>query len=128
EIVIVDGGSTDGTQTIVRAYMGRLPLRLLDKTGANISEGRNEAIRMARYDIVAVTDAGVRLDPGWLEALVKPLQEQGSNADVASGFFVDDPHTPFERAMGATVLPAVEDIDPDSFLTSSRSVAFRKSA
>jgi GT2 family glycosyltransferase len=45
-----------------------------------------------------------------------------------SGFFVPDPQTPFEMAMGATVLPALEDVEPDKFLPSSRSVAFRKSA
>src|SRR5437879_3924849 len=128
DIVVVDGGSTDGTQAVARAYVDRLPLRLLDKPGANISEGRNAGIRAAMYDIVAATDAGVRLDPGWLEALMKPLQGRDSGVDVASGFFVADPQTPFERAMGATVLPAVEEIDPATFLPSSRSVAFRKPA
>ncbi|HYP40840.1 MAG TPA: glycosyltransferase [Chloroflexia bacterium] len=128
EIVIVDGGSTDGTQDVVRAYSDRLPLRLIELPGANISQGRNAAIRAAENSIIAATDAGVRLDPGWLESLVRPLAGEVSHVDVVSGFFVADPQTAFERAMGATVLPAIEDVDPDKFLPSSRSVAFRKAA
>jgi len=126
EIVIADGGSTDGTVEVARSYAGRLPVRVLELPVANISEGRNAAIAAATCDIVAVTDAGVRLDPHWLERLARPQVE--GNADVASGFFVADPHTPFEMALGATVLPAVTDIDAATFLPSSRSVAFRKEA
>jgi glycosyltransferase involved in cell wall biosynthesis len=125
EVVIVDGGSTDGTQDVVRRYAAQLPLRLIEKPGANISEGRNTAIEHAGCDIIAATDAGVRLEPAWLETLVMPLVEDPT-LDVVSGFFVADPQSPFERAMGATVLPALEDIDPETFLPSSRSVAFRK--
>lgn len=128
QIVIADGGSTDGTQEVVSSYADRLPLRLLALPGANISEGRNAAIRNASHDIIAVTDAGVSLEPGWLETLVGPLLDEGAGVDVVSGFFLPDPQTPFEMAMGATVLPALADIDPDKFLPSSRSVAFRKAA
>ena len=127
EIVIVDGGSADNTVAIVEGYMSALPVRLLVEPGANISAGRNRAIAAARGDIIAVTDAGVTLDREWLERLTRPLLDD-PQAQVVSGFFQADPHTTFEAALGATVLPLADEINPATFLPSSRSVAFRKAA
>ncbi len=73
-----------------------------------------------------MTDAGVRLDPQWLEALIRPLADDA--VAVSAGFFLPDPQTVFEVAMGATVLPAAEEIRIETFLPSSRSIAFRKRA
>jgi glycosyltransferase involved in cell wall biosynthesis len=127
EVVIVDGGSTDGTVERIESNPQRLPIKLLSRPGTNISQGRNEAICAASGEIIAGTDAGVRLVPQWLEELTRPFREDPSVA-VVSGFFLPDPQTVFERAMGATVLPVEADVDPDRFLPSSRSVAFRKEA
>ncbi|RMF76727.1 MAG: glycosyltransferase, partial [Chloroflexi bacterium] len=126
EIVIVDAGSTDKTVAIIESYADRLPLCVLIEPGCNISAGRNRAIEAAQGDIIAVTDAGVQLTQTWLEYITRPLLDDES-AQVVSGFFRADPHTPFEIAMGATVLPLEDEINPDTFLPSSRSVAFRKS-
>lgn len=126
EVVICDGGSTDDTVAIVRSYAERLPnLWVIVEPGANISRGRNVAIGAAQGPIIAATDAGVRLDPNWLDRLVAPLEDSRDAAAVA-GFFLPDVQGVFETAMAATVLPALEEIDPDKFLPSSRSVAFRK--
>jgi glycosyltransferase involved in cell wall biosynthesis len=129
EIIFVDGGSTDDTVAILQTYAARyqLPLRVIVETGANISRGRNMAIEAAAGPIIASTDAGVRLDRRWLERLLKPFQTNPQAAAVA-GFFAPDPQTAFEVAMGATVLPLLADINPPTFLPSSRSVAFLKSA
>jgi glycosyltransferase involved in cell wall biosynthesis len=127
EIVIVDGGSTDDTVVLMSEYVDQLPLRVFGSLGANISEGRNIAISRATGDVIAVTDAGTRLPPDWLAQIVAPF-EQNQALQVTSGFFRAEPHTPFEVAMGAAVLPLEDEIDPASFLPSSRSVAFRKSA
>lgn len=127
EIIIVDGGSTDNTVTTVQAYSKRLPLRVFVEPGCNISRGRNIALEAARGRIVAVTDAGVRLPEDWLEQLTQPLLDD-PEADVACGFFVAEPCNTFEAAMGATVLPLADEIHEESFLPSSRSVAFRREA
>jgi glycosyltransferase involved in cell wall biosynthesis len=128
EIVVVDGGSTDATVSVVRAWQQRgLPITLLVRPGASISAGRNLAIGEARAEIVAVTDAGVRLEPGWLAALVAPFDEPDRPAVVA-GFFQSDPRSAFEAALGATTLPNVEEIRPERFYPSSRSVAFTREA
>ena len=133
EVVIVDGGSSDRTVALAHDFAQRvapdLPVRVEVLPGANISAGRNRAIELAQGDIIVVTDGGVVLHAAWLARLVAAL-EDGDNApaDVAAGFFVPAPQRSFGLAMGATVLPAIEDIAPATFLPSSRSVAFRRAA
>ena len=145
EIIVVDGGSSDTTLDVLHAYAHHLPLKILTEPGANISQGRNIAIRAACGDIICSTDAGVRLEPCWVEELVKPLEDQRRKTedgnelestlppppfttDVVAGFFVPDPRSIFETALAATTLPLLADIQPAKFLPSSRSIAFRKSA
>ncbi len=127
EIVIVDGGSVDNTCEIITSYRDRLPVQVLVEPGCNISQGRNRAIEAASGDIVAVTDAGVQLSAAWLEAITEPLLLNPGLNGVA-GFFLADPQTPFEIALGATTLPLPDEIEAETFLPSSRSIAFRRSA
>jgi glycosyltransferase involved in cell wall biosynthesis len=127
EIVIVDGGSRDSTVETIRGYSDRLPVQVIIEPGANISRGRNLAIAAANGEVIAATDAGVRLTRDWLKELIAPFETDPDLTGVA-GFFLPDPHTTFEAAMGATVLPQRNEIDPATFLPSSRSVAFKKAA
>ncbi|MSP11910.1 MAG: glycosyltransferase [Chloroflexi bacterium] len=132
EVIIVDGGSNDGTIEMLHAFAAtkKLPLKIILRMGANISQGRNTAILAAQGEIIAATDAGVRLTPRWLDELIRPFFEALVPAhapDVVSGFFLPDPQSTFEIALGVTTLPVAEDINPEKFLPSSRSVAFRRS-
>jgi glycosyltransferase involved in cell wall biosynthesis len=140
ECVVVDGGSTDGTLEHLRdaagappagaappAALPKVPIQVLSRPGANISRGRNLAVAAARHDLIAATDAGVRLHPHWLARLAAPLERDPTLA-VAAGFFVSDPRSVWELALGATTLPDVAEIDPARFLPSSRSVGFRREA
>jgi glycosyltransferase involved in cell wall biosynthesis len=124
EIVVADGGSRDATVAALQAYAGRLPIKVIAAPGANISQGRNVAIRATSGDVIAVTDAGVRCAPDWLACLTEPFQRPSVMA--VAGFFQADPHSVLETAMGATVLPDARDVNPRTYLPSSRSVAFRR--
>ncbi len=133
EVIICDGGSSDGTAAWIRSYSARHPgrlanLRVIEAPGANISRGRNLAIEAAAGPIIAVTDAGVRLTTIWLEQLVLPWARATDPPIGVAGFFAPDAQGVFETAMAATVLPLEDDIDPATFLPSSRSVAFTRAA
>ena len=121
EVVIVDGGSADGT---AEAYARGDGISMLVEPGANISRGRNVAIAAATHDVIASTDADCELDPGWLEAIVAPIE---AGADVSMGWYEPVLESAFERWMAAVNLPLVaDDVDPATFDPSARSVAFRR--
>jgi glycosyltransferase involved in cell wall biosynthesis len=126
-IVLVDGGSDDGTlERIERAAEASpVPISVINSPGANIATGRNIAIRNCATPIVAVTDAGTIPHRDWLAEIVKPLRDDGTLA-VSAGFFLPGGSTPFERVLATLSTPQLEEVREDSFLPSSRSIAFRR--
>ncbi len=137
EIVVCDGGSRDNTVAVIQSYADRLPIKVISVPSANISQGRNAAIKAAIGEVIAATDAGVWLEAHWLEELIKAgrWEKEGNKgnrgngmAALVAGFYKSDAQTRFEVALGATTLPDVAEINPAKFLPSSRSVAFRKDA
>ena len=125
EVIIADGGSDDGTVQIMETFRGRLPLQIVVIPGANRSVGRNAAIERASGEVIASADAGCRLDERWLEAIVTPIE---AGADAAGGYYKPDARTTLEQAVAFATMPARDEVDPETFLPSSRSIAFRKSA
>jgi glycosyltransferase involved in cell wall biosynthesis len=125
EIVFVDGGSTDGTVAILERWAASWPgVTVKSVPGANIAAGRNAAIKEATGALIAVTDAGCTPEPQWLERLIQPFD--AAEVDMVMGFYSPDPHSRFERILGCLNLRDAEEVDPEKFMPSSRSVAFKK--
>jgi GT2 family glycosyltransferase len=125
-VVVVDAGSVDGTLERLWEVAGRDPrLRLHVVPGLNIAEGRNEAIRRAEGELIAVTDGGTLLEPDWLERLLEPIEGRPDIA-ASGGVTLPGGRTWFERTLATITTPRVGEIDPSRYLPSSRSVAFRR--
>ncbi|MEM7416502.1 MAG: glycosyltransferase [Gemmatimonadota bacterium] len=70
EIVVVNDGSRDTTGEIARKYAG---VRVIDVPNGGLATARNIGLAEAAGEIVAYTDADVRVDPDWLTYLVQPF-------------------------------------------------------
>lgn len=64
EHIVVDGGSTDGTEELVRAQPG---VQWIVRPGLNQSAAINEGLRMARAEVVAWLNADDLYAPGALD-------------------------------------------------------------
>ena len=122
EIVIVDGGSIDGTLEVLRGAEG---VTVIEEPGANISRGRNVAIAAATHDVIAVSDADCIPHERWLERLLAPMER---GADVSMGAYVARAEGFFQAVASAVAIPEPSELRAETFMPSSRSVAFRRDA
>jgi cellulose synthase/poly-beta-1,6-N-acetylglucosamine synthase-like glycosyltransferase len=127
ELVVVDGGSCDGTPLMLRELSrdAPFPVKVEVLPGCNIARGRNHAVRISSHPLVAVTDGGCVLHPRWLENLVRPLEED-PGIQLAAGFYQPLEGSWFQAVSACVTLPLVEEVRGDRFMPSSRSVAFRR--
>jgi glycosyltransferase involved in cell wall biosynthesis len=134
EIVIVDGGSNDGTTQIIESINRQYPFihLIIDNkcnlqcTPSPVAKGRNIAIQHAHGDIIAVTDAGCRIDRHWLMNISEPFVKD-TEVEVVGGWYEPWVETFFERA-AATVTFSISKSDMAKiYFPSSRSIAFKKS-
>ncbi len=126
EIIIVDGGSKDGTWEMLVEKSGQNNLIKVWQHTGNISVGRNFAISKAVGEIIVVTDAGCTYDINWFKKVVEPILS-GKSSFAATGFgpWFKPGDGLLTRLIAAATTPAPREFKRN-WLPSSRSVAFKK--
>lgn len=133
EIVIVDGGSTDGTWELLAAMQAKNPRLVairdetcnLKRSTGPISRGRNVAISTAKSNIIACADAGCSYATDWLENLTGRIS--AGEAEYALGGSCLDPaeHTVWDVASAPFFGIKLSPNEPQKSCT-ARSMAFTK--
>jgi len=80
EVILVDDGSEDETQAILREFPG---VRNIVQQNQGLSVARNVGTAAARGSVIAFTDSDCMADPDWLYFLVQTLV--GSNFAAVGG-------------------------------------------
>lgn len=128
QVVITDAGSTDGTFEYLNDWANKsgIEILILQKHRCNVAEGRNLAIRHARYDLIVSTDFGCRFHRKWLQSIVTPFEDSSVKA-VGGAFGVEEGSIISTASRANYVLTNGYRVDLDNhFIPSSRSIAYYK--
>jgi len=153
EIIMVEGGSKDKTFDIAQDFFkkralrknngfktilnGRrskikesknntpaISVRLIKDTGANISQGRNNAIKNTTGEIICVSDAGCILDKNWLKEIT--AFHSDNSCIVIGGLNLPFCRNFLQKCLAACIMPSEKEIKAKEYMPSSRNISFKK--
>jgi glycosyltransferase involved in cell wall biosynthesis len=101
EVLVVDGGSTDGTRSAAR----RFDVRVIEQSGTGIGAARHEGARRANGEWLAFVDADTRLRPAYLSEMLSFVRERDLDAASSRCRVVDARRGKAKQAVINRVFP-----------------------
>ena len=102
EVVIADGGSTDGTRELIAADPRVI---LVDNPRRHAAAGRNTALNLCTADWVLFTDGDCRLERDWAARLMAAAS--GPDVVGVGGQVIVEPRTVFEKVCAQVLLSVI---------------------
>lgn len=106
ELIIVNDGSTDGTQAVIDWYQERYPqVKTFYKENGGQATARNKGIEVASGDYIAFMDNDDTLRPDMMERLHNSIVKNDCDVAMTSVYMLTG-----EKYVGMTSYPMVEDM------------------
>lgn len=92
EVIVVDDGSTDNTESVVREFIGKHEnLAYIKIPSSHQGVARNRGVMMAKGDIVVFIGDDIFMEPGFLKAHLSRHLEHSDENVVVLGYSTWDP-------------------------------------
>lgn len=114
EVLVINDGSTDGTENIINEYATRdTRLRVINKANSGVSDTRNRGIQEAKGDVLFFLDADDIWNKNNIEEKLNYLQLKKSEAVFSACEMIDEKSISFSTYLGGS-----EDLCLDDMLQS----------
>jgi GT2 family glycosyltransferase len=90
EILVIDGGSTDGTKELCQHFSG---INFITENKRGLAHARNTGAKSAKYEVVAYTDDDCIVDREWLRNLVAAFWVSSSVIGVGGPVYPLNPES-----------------------------------
>lgn len=97
EIIIVDGGSTDGTKEILKENLSKKVDKIIYTKTMGKGEAVSKGIKKATGDIIIIQDADLEYDPNDYKKIIKPIIDDKVDVCYGSRFLEKGNSTGYKK-------------------------------